>query len=358
MVLLRRSNIATAVSLIVLLACNTFTVPIAAAPLTTPAIPIIDFDKFAGSDLRFSEVSKRTVDISTCDSSESAAIRFAWGEIQNVVSAAQSRTNDLYDYLQNIPTARPTDPILLSTFQTFEALFGQVFYGLSSTANNLAGLNRVSQIASLISALQSGLNDASLSYLRIYCDDSWLSTTDADGDVAVTTATSIKLYAEPLEKWLELSNLGGGCRSNAALSGFAFPSATFPSTGVVGDIITLCQSMWDGWTSAYQEGDSMSKLASATGLAGSTNLGSVQSMLPITLLHELTHAQSFLGGSGIMVDVSCDNGETAYNFICVNMLASSNPAQAVKNADSFALYAAAMYMSNYDWSTGIAAELL
>ncbi|KAH8660500.1 hypothetical protein BX600DRAFT_551876 [Xylariales sp. PMI_506] len=349
-------NAVKIMSLVTFLAFNAFITPIAAFPLSTPLAPTI---KSNGSEFAFyfGSVSKRDVKVNSCSSTQEANIKTAWTEVQNIISSTVTRTNNLYTFLSNGPASLPTDKVLLSTLRTFEALLGQVFFG-ADTASNKAGLGRVSSILSLATAIQSAQNDQSKYNLGIYCDDYWLSETDTEGDVNMADANSLKYFNTITEQWIETSNFGGSCRDNPNLNAWALPGITVASTGVVGDIITLCQDKWDTWNADYANGETITASAAQTNLAGSAMLGLVQSVLSITLLHELTHSANFLGANGnILVDQTCDHGETAYGFICVNMLAMSNPSAAIQNADSFALYSAAMYLSKYDWSTGIAESL-
>jgi hypothetical protein len=64
-----------------------------------------------------------------------------------------NRSQKLADWLEGNPSNLPTDRILLSTKLTFQAIFGEVWFGSEKPESNVAGLRKInSQIRKLFSS--------------------------------------------------------------------------------------------------------------------------------------------------------------------------------------------------------------
>ncbi|KAH8883588.1 hypothetical protein GQ53DRAFT_425856 [Thozetella sp. PMI_491] len=87
--------------------------------------------------------------------------------------------------------------------------------------------------------------------------------------------------------------------------------------------------------------------------------------LAVAVLHELTHSVSAVKDSVIdpdegtevspIDDQKCPTNPNAgaYGWLCVIQLAD-HPELAVRNADSYAIFAAAVYCNKNNWATGVA----
>ncbi|KAL5322991.1 hypothetical protein ACEPPN_007517 [Leptodophora sp. 'Broadleaf-Isolate-01'] len=137
--------------------------------------------------------------------------------------------------------------------------------------------------------LQSITNLAALP-VEIYCDDSWLDTTDVAGDV--NTDNGIFYYdGRPgsTRGWINFTNLNGICRDNPQRGGFTIDIATE-------SVVTLCQSLVPGWIASFTQGSTLTNLL-AGGMgpppAGLIKLAS-NVFVSMLLLHEFTHARQIL----------------------------------------------------------------
>ncbi|RHZ64659.1 hypothetical protein CDV55_102399 [Aspergillus turcosus] len=108
------------------------------------------------------------------------------------------------------------------------------------------------------------------------------------------------------------------------------------------------------WVSMYQAGQTMTVASQQRYESGVANLDQFSGLTMSTaLMHELTHAPAIVGPN-YLNDGSCQVAgvtKSAYGWACITQLAAT-PSSALNNADSFAYYIAAMYLSLNNWSTG------
>lgn len=64
------------------------------------------------------------------------------------MQVALDRTEDLYNWLssESPPSLQGKTPLQLSTLRTFEAIFGEVFYGPTDTQGSSDGLMRIKRV--------------------------------------------------------------------------------------------------------------------------------------------------------------------------------------------------------------------
>ncbi|KAH8669052.1 hypothetical protein BX600DRAFT_539144 [Xylariales sp. PMI_506] len=327
-------------------------VNIAISPATARAVsePVPEAD----------ELGKRSLSIVTCNLLQNQNIASALKEVALMVTATITRTTDLLNWLNSNPTS-PSQLTALqySTLRTFEVLYGQVYFSKSDPAQNAAATSRVQQVIATAEGIKQGLQNPGSVFVNIVCDDTFLRpAAEAPSTVVGSQPAGNFVYWDTRsQEWANLAPLGGTCRDNAELWGY---TGTYTSSsGIITDTIVLCQSYWAGWNQVFSSGITMKAVLGSDCLAPRNSLDQLRSqLLPMTLAHELTHAATFLGAASLK-DVSCESGAAAYAYKCVKDLAQtpSTSSLAVRNADTFSLYNAAMYLSNYDWSGGACAPL-
>ncbi|GAM44144.1 hypothetical protein TCE0_060f19537 [Talaromyces pinophilus] len=311
-------------------------------------VPAITFGLVAGAPAGRSDhvLGKRTTTYE-CDTPSVAALDAAFSEMKLMLTSAIDRTSSLITFLNNPPgDATSTGQLLKSTFNTFEAIFGKLEFGAGNSANADA-ISRVQTILNLATVMRNELQVISSNdYLEIYCTDYWLVSSSPDGTISETNPyfywDNRDTKTMPLGIDFTISN--GICRDDQSTH-YAWVQPEMSSSQTTlrkTTVLTLCPSGLSDWVSKYQAGATMTSYK--TKLWTSSD--------GVTL-------NDFQGGT--LDDGSCEvNGRTqsAYGWYCITQLAVSAPSNAVQNADSFSFYVTAMYLSNYDWSTGIPVLML
>ncbi|KAJ5548799.1 hypothetical protein N7513_006033 [Penicillium frequentans] len=302
-----------------------------------------------------------------CTPNDLLALQYAVNEAKEMLSIAATRTTDLGNWLQNLNNGAnlniANEPALLqSTARTFEAIFGTLWYGAGSTKNSDA-LQRVLFIHNFITSFTNGLNTFwNNANFELYCTDDWLSYTAPDLSQSTTQfvywdhrTTSTNQAAR------DFRASGGICRDVPTYYGWVDPEVE-NSPPVQGQspqytsVLTLCQSHVPGWTQKYLTGTTLKSLSNVKYAQGAISLDAFQgSTFTSALLHELSHALTIVG-SQYLADKACTvpgKGGSAYGWECISHLATSSPADAIHNADSWTYYVTALAFQLNDWSTGV-----
>ncbi|KAB5560000.1 hypothetical protein GE09DRAFT_1285883 [Coniochaeta sp. 2T2.1] len=191
--------------------------------------------------------------------------------------------------------------------------------------------------------------------IELMCSDTWLAPTDPKG----------KPHPQPGYFWDSRTNPGS--RPNAAVNGWIYTGVDGKCTpGDTGftitqmwettwDVITFCQSQFRNWIEQHQNRDTLQHVCAAPAPQGMRIDVLMDDKLARTVVHELSHSvnavgQGFHNEDGAYVSPIDDQPE-GYGFFNVIKLADK-PELAVKNADSYSYFAAAVYCSRNNWSDG------
>ncbi|KAJ8069029.1 hypothetical protein OCU04_002703 [Sclerotinia nivalis] len=238
-----------------------------------------------------------------------------------------------------------------STYDTFETMFGlQIWDG---TDVNTAALNGLQTLLKLGEKIYDGVSDIGGidPSLDIWCDDAWETATDSDGSYFENEDGSVDLdYV-----WDNSGNNIGWIPPNPGVGlitcGNTESVVAYNLDHKVDDIsiITICE---DWLVDMIDSGKNLQSQSGTTYSAGATSLQDVvDSCLSVVLIHEFSHADAIMGSAYSTKDYTY-NGEAAYGWENIVGLATQSSSQALYNADSIALFSAAMYMNKNTWWTG------
>ncbi|KAJ5094811.1 hypothetical protein N7456_010672 [Penicillium angulare] len=288
-------------------------------------------------------------------------------EIKAMLTTTISRTTALEAFVRNPPAhILQHEQLLQSTFYTFEAIFGKLEYGVQS-GKAADSISRVQRILAIATNMKTGLEGiVNNNDLEIYCSDAWLVREDRDGDIDMTNSylywdnrdTRTEAYAE------NFGTVHGACRDAATHYAWVNPSlSTSKTTSGRTNVMTLCQDNVAEWITRYNNKETIEQFSKQT-LSGRNPQVSIDSFqgetMSTAMMHEFTHASAIVG-TPYLIDEPCtlNDGSTvkAYGWFCISQLGQNAPAQAINNADSFSVYATAMYLSLDDWAYGYPREI-
>ncbi|KAJ5653032.1 hypothetical protein N7490_000035 [Penicillium lividum] len=285
-----------------------------------------------------SMIKRATTYTEYCTTDNLSGIAAAVNEAKSMLAIAATRTENLGIWLEALNNGAnlniANEPVLFqSTARTFEAIFGQLWYGQGSTSDNSAALLRVAFIRDFITKFSTGLdtiwNNANF---EIYCSDFWLSKTPFNNIPLTTYQYTDRRPSMNLQVTRDFTSSGGICRDVASYYGFVDPEVE------------------------NNPGNTLSSLASTQYAAGAMSLNDFQgTTFTSALLHELSHARMIVG-TDYLDDKACTvpgRGGSAYGWDCIYQLAIDSPSDAIKNADSWTYYITALAFQKNDWSTGV-----
>ncbi|KAK4162930.1 hypothetical protein QBC43DRAFT_335947 [Cladorrhinum sp. PSN259] len=309
-------------------------------------------------------VSKRdiTVKDTSCVGEWEGNVRDALAEAEDIVNFAIQRLATLVTILSSnpVPTIAGMSNADRTVFRTYEAFFGQVYFGTDTAAdrrNNVAAMERLQAVlmnAQIVWTALRAKNSAAVN-LEIWCDDDFLRDEDPTGvpGIGHNKFDTRKWDDLQIGQWLGMA--AGKCSSNAGLSAYTYE---FKVLGVPDEsVIVLCPAKMRGWAARYSSGDVIFNYHGAP--VDHDELKEVDYIwgyLPLTLIHEFTHAETVMGAGNTLVDQPV-NGGTAYQWQAIRQLAQQNPQGALTNSDTFSLFLGAIYWNKQDWSTGVAQRL-
>ncbi|KAK1145210.1 hypothetical protein N8T08_004362 [Aspergillus melleus] len=255
------------------------------------------------------------------------------------------RSTHLANWLSNNPSSPPADIVVFSTFLTFSVVFGQIWWGSEEPERNVEGVRAVRRQIDAADALRTALDSstgASPPIWEFHCDENWL---DERGGYDYWDTREAERGGQVMRN---LAELEGACQDNT-LNLLAYLSLDVRENPVDPvEAVTFCKEGLDQWTDELRE---LYKLK----FPPTAHISTVKVLsMGFTLLHELSHSKQVLGQNSYR-DTSYSNGinSAAYGWEAVTEI-SDSPDDARKNADSFAFFAAAMYLDKYDWHTGFA----
>ncbi|PYI12288.1 hypothetical protein BO78DRAFT_424757 [Aspergillus sclerotiicarbonarius CBS 121057] len=227
----------------------------------------------------------------------------------------------------------------------------ETYMGIKPDGTGVSAAHTSQSITSKVQAYQKVVNFGTSEYdserlPAFFCDDGWRWNTTmecVDGKQTGRTIhkasggrSSWMFYAPRLKMW---AGMHEGCKNPDTLA----------YTLVLPWSITICPGAWTWW----RRKDSLKPWRDGTRTMTQGKPFHNAYSLPGTVLHELIHLTS---KQNIMdKKVIVDNKERpAYFPIAVAELAKTSVEDAVRNADSYAWFAAAMYLPAFDWSRKIA----
>ncbi|KAJ8125576.1 hypothetical protein O1611_g8063 [Lasiodiplodia mahajangana] len=244
-----------------------------------------------------------------------------------------------------------------TVFQTYEAFFGQTYFGTDTQTNrnkNAAAIARLNGLISTAQHIQNALQNPASVNVEIWCGDPFLWDTDPYGNPGPgNNVFDGRRWSANNEvgEWVDLRT----CASSPATSAYTYHPNSPPFNQE--SVIVLCLDWFAGWDARYNAGDTVGRYHN--GVPVTTNIYQMDYLwgyLPATLIHEYTHARSVLGAASL-ADQCLINQEAAYQWQCIRQLAQENADLAATNSDSFSLFVTAIYFNQNDWSTGIGQNL-
>ncbi|KAH8688983.1 hypothetical protein BGW36DRAFT_365519 [Talaromyces proteolyticus] len=230
---------------------------------------------------------------------------------------------------------------------TFESIFGQVLYDRKSRnadEQNRRGRERVAEISGFVTGIGQLYDGPITSSLHIFCHEDFLQYSFTDNDTH-DWYTDTRPAANGGGRVLDATRVSCSF-SNPIPVAYSYSSAV-----VTHHMAVFCPNQFQTW-----EGyDRMSVMHDTRDWYGEAmHLDTIAKRYILhAVLHELSHSDHIFGVPGLE-DVPCGEGNRnpAYGWVCITHLASNNPESAILNADSFATFVMAMYLSNADWHTG------
>ncbi|KAK4039672.1 hypothetical protein C8A01DRAFT_36376 [Parachaetomium inaequale] len=291
-----------------------------------------------------SSVMKRaiTVDPNTCVGTWRTSVDSAVREALDMVNYAIPRFQTLLNNLNSnpVPSIIGMNNEQRTVFQTYEAFFGQTYFGTDTQANrdkNAAAIVRLNKLISTAQRIQAALQNPGSVNLEIYCGDSFLWDTDPTGTISgfgVMEFDSRRWNSHQIGEWVALQT----CTKNPGMSAYAYHPLSPPFFEE--SVIVLCLDYMVGWAARYSAGNTVAAYHDALPLVTNTyQMDYLWGYLPATLLHELTHARTVMKSDAeILGDQCLRNNAPAYQWQCIRQLAQENADFAAANADTFSLF--------------------
>ncbi|KAJ9379705.1 hypothetical protein DTO063F5_7076 [Paecilomyces variotii] len=279
------------------------------------------------------------LDSVSCDT---AATNYLAKAIYNIQSMLYSTISGLSTIKDNLGKAREdleaADRAKLDLFMAMYGIFDPVDTDAISTAQTT-----VDTVATFANQLLGGLENDALE-IGVCCNNDHLREIKGVYPVLYESNVYNDMLPIPAE-----DNCDGNLRAMMQ------ETATFTR-----DIMTICpdslpmtnpdaeyEEAWIAHIDQYDTG-------SLTGIQGEYMDDIVATTGEVTLLHELTHTESFFGASGVLEDMFTSEEENAYRWEkCFDL--ADNPetrANAVKNAETFAYFSAGLYLDQCNWRDG------
>ncbi|KAL2199444.1 hypothetical protein P885DRAFT_30780 [Corynascus similis CBS 632.67] len=328
------------------------------APLNTTES---ELGLLASEKLARSLLTKRaiTVDHVSCAGNYLTSVNLAVAEALDIINYAIPRLQTLLGHLNSNPV-----PSILgmnrgdrTVLQTYEAFFGQAYFGTNTQANrnrNAAAIARLNSIINTALLIQNALQNPGGVNVEIYCNDFFLWDMDPWGNLGdgnVKFDSRHYTINNPVGEWVVLQT----CDNSPSTSAYTYHPNSPPFGGE--SVIVLCHGYFAGWAGRYSSGDTVSRFHNSAPLVTNRyQMDHLWGYLPATLIHELTHARSIMGQNSL-ADQCLMNQAPAYQWQCIRQLAQENVDLAATNSDTFSLFVTAIYFNQNDWSTGLAQNL-
>ncbi|KAH6620855.1 hypothetical protein B0J18DRAFT_430885 [Chaetomium sp. MPI-SDFR-AT-0129] len=307
-----------------------------------------------------SSLMKRGITVSGgCVGSWLTTVNTATREALDIINYGLPRLQALLANLNSnpVPSIISMNTADRTVFQTYEAFFGQAYFGTNTQTNqrkNAAAIARLNGIIGTAQAIQNALQNPASVNVEIWCNDYFLLDVDPWGNpgFGITQFDSRKFTQNnQVGEWVALQT----CANSPGTSAYTYHPNSPPFGGE--SVIVLCQNYLTGWDARYSSGNTVSAFHNSGPLpTNSLQMDYLWGYLPATLIHEFTHARSIMG-QGSLADQCLINQQPAYQWQCIRQLAQENADLAAGNSDSFSLFLTAIYFNNNDWSTGIGQNL-
>ncbi|KAJ5114375.1 hypothetical protein NUU61_000134 [Penicillium alfredii] len=308
--------------------------------------------------------SARTL-VDYCNQDDLNGLDDGISELKEMLEATMSRLEDLWKYLNqdHVPLLWRQDFKLQSTFRTFESLYGRLSFNLDKSGHQET-LDRVEWVARFAETFRASLDTINArDDFEIYCGDWWLQEKPKFFQWIKRSGDLWFFDHRPSTKYdTEVNMAGGGglCRKDDVFYAAWVQPQTPTDMSHDRDVLTICQNEVALYTKRFLAGDTMRNMRKKDFVPeeqANTVLDSVTSTCyAMSLAHEGAHVKVIFQDRQ-MIDVPVEvNGQTAsaYGWERATALARESSEKAKKNADTFALLVAAMYLDRYDWSTGVA----
>ncbi|KAJ5097341.1 hypothetical protein N7456_008062 [Penicillium angulare] len=268
-----------------------------------------------------------------------------------MTTKAVNQLNALYNIIDN--QQQPEDWTNYdSTFRilsTWSSFFGRPKYvnGVNTGVTWTQTKINMKHAISLYQTVLSVLSSKSLSGI-INCNDAFLKktgTTTADQKHVLYHDTR---HQPAYDVWLPSSLSGKLCHETQETNGW-----TWQNPFAQRDEITICPKIFDN-----AKNEQLSSVDNSMSGLQNKELGYYKYLTAGgTLMHELTHAAYNIGfdlkaGDQLVTLPGTTSTTPAYGVKLIRLLATtaSGPSIALKNADTYAFFALAMYLDACDWS--------
>ncbi|KAI0456269.1 hypothetical protein F5B21DRAFT_522729 [Xylaria acuta] len=307
-----------------------------------------------------SSLMKRGITVdSGCTGTWLTSVTSAKTEALDIINYAIPRFQALLANLNSnpVPSIVGMNAADRTVFQTYEAFFGQTYFGTNTQTNirkNAASITRLNGLISTAQSIQNALQNPASVNVEIMCNDYFLWDIDPWGNPGggILQFDGRKWTPnDEVGEWVSLQT----CANSPTTSAYTYHPNSPPFGGE--SVIVLCQNYFPGWGARYTSGDTVGRYHNGAPVATNTyQMDYLWGYLPATLIHEFTHARSIMGGASL-TDQCLINQEPAYQWQCIRRLAQENVDMAATNSDSFSLFVTAIYFNQNDWSTGIGQNL-
>ncbi|GAB1315521.1 hypothetical protein MFIFM68171_05731 [Madurella fahalii] len=305
-----------------------------------------------------SSLMKRSISVFACTGSWLTSVNSATAEALDIINYAIPRFEALLANLNSspVPSIIGMSPADRTVFQTYEAFFGQSYFGTNTQTNrnkNAAAIRRLNGLIRTAQRIQTALQNPARVNVEIWCGDYFLRDTGpwVDQGSGPTKFDSRRWASHGVGEWVSLQT----CADSPGTSAYTYHTNSPPFSRE--SVIVLCQDYLPVWTARYNDGDSVGRYHNGAPVVTNTyQMDYLWGYLPATLIHEFTHSRSIMRGLGL-ADQCLINQTPAYQWQCIRQLAQENVDRAAANSDSFSLFVTALYFNRNDWSTGVGQNL-
>jgi len=251
-----------------------------------------------------SALSPRSVDLECPDPDQYNMVLQVMNDLRGMLTRDLGRLDRFLSILR-VRHVPPIENIFAedrTIWRTFEAFFGQVYFGPNSesrsNSDNIFGVQRVQKVRDLVNTVLAWIANPDLGHVEIWCSDDFLSLTDPFGRALpddfeegryVFDTRYFDLPSNP-GKWIE----GSKCTTaDRPIDAFTYDMP--PEMWNRGEsVIVLCSAV--DWAMAYKVGgaDKLYSVARTKSYPSSSSQDSrqlawLQSFPHCAILHELTH---------------------------------------------------------------------
>ncbi|KAF5872975.1 uncharacterized protein Bfra_008252 [Botrytis fragariae] len=325
-----------------------------AVPLIVQPLPIYSETSSVATNGSFLEPRlHRQFRIMDCDLEHTDAINTAIAEIPQVLARTMVRLEDLISQLETpgFDIFEDLDDTDYSTLDTFGVLYGRLLLTDSEVdatdpEDEPTAVDILNDYLDFAGLMYNAVASIATQNLDVTCNNDWTNEKNNDDEDYgnATGNDGTDYYYDKSGNnfgWIQIKKV---CQKHPTLEGFTFSISSnlmVENQNTLASIIAICPLA----TSRAQFKTTLTSIKDKT-LAKSDSLEKLASQTAtFLLLHEFSHALSLVGGYA--------KDDNAYSWgECLRLVDEGSVEMAISNADSFAFFAAAMFLDTYTWYTG------